>query len=75
MNEKIAINTEYIQLGQFLKLANIMESGGMVKLFLSENSVYVNGEAENRRGKKLYPGDQVEIEDVGTFVVSTEKEA
>ncbi|KAB8136268.1 S4 domain-containing protein YaaA [Gracilibacillus oryzae] len=69
MEERIEINTEYIQLGQFLKLANILESGGMVKVFLQENGVFVNGELENRRGRKLYPGDKVVVEEAGTFIV------
>ncbi|MDL4840924.1 S4 domain-containing protein YaaA [Aquibacillus rhizosphaerae] len=73
MNEQIAINTEYIQLGQFLKLANVLETGGMVKLFLAEYTVYVNGELENRRGRKLYPEDKIEIEEVGTFIIVKEK--
>ncbi len=70
MKEHIEISTDYIQLGQFLKLANILESGGMIKVFLQENGVYVNDELETRRGKKLYPGDTVFVEDVGKFVVS-----
>ncbi|GAE93831.1 hypothetical protein JCM21714_2941 [Gracilibacillus boraciitolerans JCM 21714] len=70
MEEQIEISTDYIQLGQFLKLANILESGGMIKVFLQENGVYVNNEFETRRGKKLYPGgDTVFVKDVGTFVV------
>ncbi|WP_053217712.1 S4 domain-containing protein YaaA [Virgibacillus senegalensis] len=73
MNEEIEINTEYIQLGQFLKLANILETGGMVKLFLADYQVLVNGELENRRGRKLYPGDTVEIEEVGSFTVAKQK--
>ncbi|WP_226038302.1 S4 domain-containing protein YaaA [Aquibacillus saliphilus] len=69
MSEDIIIETEYIQLGQFLKLANVLETGGMVKVFLSEYEVLVNGELENRRGKKLYSGDKIDIEDVGSFIV------
>ncbi|MDY0404117.1 S4 domain-containing protein YaaA [Virgibacillus sp. 179-BFC.A HS] len=69
MEEKIAISTEYIPLGQFLKLANILDSGGMVKSFLQEQGVLVNGEEEHRRGRKLYPGDAVEVEGAGTFIV------
>lgn len=68
--ETIEIRTEYITLGQFLKLANVVESGGMVKLFLSEYPVLVNQEQDQRRGRKLYPGDVIEIEEVGTFTVS-----
>lgn len=73
MNEEIEITTAYIPLGQFLKLANILESGGMVKMFLSENDVLVNGEPENRRGRKLYPGDTVEVEGAGTFSVAAKR--
>lgn len=69
MNEEIEITTDYIPLGQFLKLANILESGGMIKMFLADNDVLVNGEPENRRGKKLYPGDTVEVEGAGVFTV------
>lgn len=71
--KKIGISTEYIQLGQFLKLANILDSGGMVKVFLQETGVYVNDELENRRGRKLYPGDTVYVEDIGTFIVAAEE--
>ncbi|MGR9048029.1 S4 domain-containing protein YaaA [Halobacillus faecis] len=72
MNEEIGISTEYIPLGKFLKLANIVESGGMVKIFLSEFEVFVNGEPDNRRGRKLYVGDTVEVEEFGSFTVVEE---
>lgn len=72
MHEQIEINTEYIALGQFIKLLNILESGGMVKAFLQDEGVLVNGELEHRRGRKLYPDDVVEIEGVGTFKVIKE---
>ncbi|WP_067840376.1 S4 domain-containing protein YaaA [Amphibacillus sediminis] len=63
----ITINSEYIQLGQFLKLANIVESGGMVKIFLAEYPVIINNQPDQRRGRKLYPNDLIEIEDIGVF--------
>lgn len=69
MIEKISIKTEYITLGQFLKLANIFDSGGMIKHFLRDTGVLVNGNKEHRRGRKLYPGDVVEVETVGKFIV------
>lgn len=69
MSEEIEISTDYIPLGQFLKLANIVESGGMVKIFLAEFEVFVNGELESRRGRKLYVGDTVEIEEFGSYKV------
>lgn len=58
----INIDTEYITLGQFLKLADFISNGGEAKFFLSENLVLVNGERDDRRGRKLYDGDVVEID-------------
>lgn len=59
--KKIAIHTEYIKLDQFLKLADIIGSGGEAKIYILENTILVNGEDEKRRGKKLRDGDTVEI--------------
>ncbi|MFD1040322.1 S4 domain-containing protein YaaA [Virgibacillus byunsanensis] len=73
MHEPIEIDTEYITLGQFIKLANIFESGGIVKAFLNDQGVLVNGEREHRRGRKLYPNDVVEVESAGSYVVATSK--
>ncbi len=58
---KIFINSEYITLGQFLKFTSLISSGGEVKYFLDNNKVFVNETPENRRGKKLFPGDLVKI--------------
>ena len=58
----VAISSEHIALGQLLKLAGILGTGGEVKLFLAETSITVNGEHDNRRGRKLYPGDVVSAE-------------
>ncbi|WP_224925741.1 S4 domain-containing protein YaaA [Bacillus pumilus] len=69
MPNPITIEKEMITLGQFLKLAEVIQSGGMAKWFLSEHEVFINQEPDNRRGRKLYPGDVVEIEDYGTFQV------
>lgn len=70
--ELIPITTEYITLGQFLKLANAIDTGGMVKWFLQEYDVFVNDEQDQRRGRKLYVGDCVQVEGVGTFKVTKE---
>ncbi|WP_170005854.1 S4 domain-containing protein YaaA [Bacillus fonticola] len=59
--EKIPIETEYITLGQLLQLAEVIQSGGQAKIFLQEFQVFVNGEAEERRGRKCRPGDAIEI--------------
>ncbi|KUP31458.1 ribosome maturation protein RlbA [Bacillus halotolerans] len=69
MANPISIDTEMITLGQFLKLADVIQSGGMAKWFLSEHKVLVNNEPDNRRGRKLYVGDVVEIEGFGSFQV------
>lgn len=71
MAKQILITTEFITLGQFLKLADVIQSGGMAKWFLGEHEVYVNGELESRRGKKLKNQDKVDIPGFGTFIVST----
>lgn len=67
-SEKIFIDTDYITLGQLLKLANLFESGGAIKHFLKEEGVLINNEREHRRGRKLYENDVVEV-DGHTFIV------
>lgn len=69
MTKTVAIDTEMITLGQFLKLADVIQSGGIAKWFLSEYEVLVNDEPDNRRGRKLYVGDVVTIEGFGSFQV------
>ena len=59
----IKITTEFITLQQLLKMENIISSGGESKYYLAEHEVYVNGELEQRRGKKLYPGDKIRVLD------------
>lgn len=66
---EIKISTEYITLGQFLKLAGVIDTGGAAKWFLSEYEVFINGELDVRRGRKLRDQDQIEIPDVGTFKI------
>ena len=61
---------EFITLQSLLKITDIISTGGMVKAYLAENEVLVNGELEDRRGRKLYPGDKVEVEG-RTFVIKT----
>ena len=54
---KIHEDEEFITLNVLLKITDLISTGGMAKIFLAENDVYVNGEKENRRGRKLYRGD------------------
>ncbi|KAA0546015.1 S4 domain-containing protein YaaA [Bacillus sp. BGMRC 2118] len=71
MSTQVEINTEYITLGQFLKLAGVIDTGGMAKWFLSEYVIIINGENDNRRGRKLRNGDIIEIEGKGSFTVTS----
>lgn len=71
---RIEIRDTYITLGQFLKLANIISSGGMAKPFLEQMEVYLNGEPENRRGKKLYDQDVITIPNIGEFQIHSQNE-
>lgn len=59
--KEITITTEYIELQQLLKKIDLISSGGEAKIFLSTNQVLVDGELENRRGRKLYPGMEINI--------------
>lgn len=59
--KRIEIWSEYITLGQLLKLANVISNGAEAKGYLSENMPLVNGTEDNRRGRKLYPGDIVRL--------------
>ena len=58
----INIDSEYIKLDQFLKLADLVSTGGHAKYLIQEGLVKVNGEIETRRGKKLRSNDIVEVE-------------
>jgi ribosome-associated protein len=57
----VAITDESIRLGQFLKLANLVESGAEAKPAVQAGLVRVNGEVETRRGRQLRHGDVVEL--------------
>jgi ribosome-associated protein len=59
--QEIKISTEYIKLDQFLKFTGELETGGQAKELILDGQVKVNGEVEERRGKKLYPGYKVEF--------------
>ena len=53
----ITIKDEFIKLGQALKLAGIVENGAHAKEVIVNGEVLVNGEVDERRGRKLYKGD------------------
>lgn len=57
----IKITGDYIKLDSFLKLANLVASGGEAKILIADGEVSVNGEVETRRGRKLRVGDRVDF--------------
>lgn len=61
--EELEVGAAGIRLGQLLKLAGWVESGGAAKAVLDAGEVRVNGRAESRRGAQLHPGDVVHFED------------
>ena len=57
----VPIRNESIRLGQFLKLADLVESGSDAKELIADGEILVNGESETRRGRQLRIGDVVEF--------------
>lgn len=66
---EVKIDSEYIKLDQFLKLADVASTGGHAKFLILEGLVKLNGEIELRRGKKIRPGDIIEAEGTKIKVV------
>lgn len=62
--QDIAIRTADIRLGQFIKLANLVDSGGVAKELIAAGAVTVNGTVDHRRGAALHPGDVVAVVDL-----------
>ncbi|OLT45947.1 RNA-binding protein [Saccharomonospora sp. CUA-673] len=59
----VAVSTDSIRLGQFLKLAGAVDAGSDVRSLLGEGLVRVNGEPESRRGRQLVHGDIVTVDE------------
>ena len=59
---KLREGETFVTLGILLKITGIIDTGGQAKFFLSDNTVLVNGEEENRRGRKLYHGDRIQVQ-------------
>ena len=60
---QIKIRDEFIKLGQALKLAGVVEDGVEAKYAIQDGLVQVNGEVDQRRGRKVYEGDVITFED------------
>ena len=72
--QKIAIDTDTIQLDQFLKWAGVTTTGGDIRTLLDNRQIKRNGETESAKRRKLVPGDVIEIECVGSYEVVKESE-
>ena len=64
------LKTEYITLGQFLKAADVVSSGGEAKEMIAAGGLVVNGEPEARRGRKLRIDDIVTLLDGNTIKIA-----
>ena len=71
--DDLGMAEETIELDQFLKLAEVCQSGGQAKHLIQSGAVLVNGTIETRRGKKLRPGDSVSV-DGEEFIVESDSE-
>ena len=60
--QDVKITTEFIKLDAFLKFSGAADTGGEAKTLVQEGRVKVNGETCTMRGKKLRPGDRVEVQ-------------
>ena len=65
---EVAIRDASIRLGQFLKLADLIDNGAEVKPLMIQGLVTVNGDTETRRGRRLEKGDVVALGDVSVRV-------
>ena len=70
----VPLRDESIRLGQFLKLANLIETGSDAKVVTADGLVQVNGEVETRRGRQLVVGDVVTLGPASARVASGEAE-
>ena len=60
---EIKIKDDFIKLGQALKLAGVVEDGVEAKYVIQDGLVKVNGETDERRGRKVYEGDIISFKE------------
>ena len=68
----VPIRDEMIRLGQFLKLANLIDNGSDAKVVCADGLVSVNGEVDTRRGRQLVAGDVVTLGGMSARVASAD---
>ena len=66
----VKITSDYITLGQFIKFVGIISNGAEAKVYLASNDAYINNELDTRRGRKIYPGDVVRVNNQTYKVIS-----
>ncbi len=64
MHDKIELEGDFIKLDQLLKFSGIASTGGQAKIIITNGGVKVNDEIVVQRGKKIRPGDVIEVEGV-----------
>ena len=69
-SRKVQIKTEFITLGQMLKFVDLISSGSEQKMFIEKHKIFVDGMDTKMRGKKLYPGTKIKIDDSMLFEIT-----
>ena len=72
MIKNIEIKTDMIQLDQFLKWADVIESGGQIRPLLDEKRIFCQRHALPAKRKQLHAGDIVDIKGIGTYKLTGE---
>lgn len=67
--KELSISTDFIRLDSALKLADIVQTGGIAKMLIQDGKIKVNSEICLQRGKKLYKGDSFEYKNTVYTVV------
>lgn len=68
--KKVKITSEYITLGQLLKFCDLIYSGSEAKEYILNNNIIFKDIKVEQRGKKLYPGDQISINNTLFFEIT-----
>jgi len=69
MDTEIPISGDFIRLDNLLKIAGVTDSGGQAKILIQDGYVKLNGEVTTQRGRKIRPGDVVEMDEPSTRIV------
>ena len=67
--KRVRIKTKHIKLDALLKFASVVSSGGEAKILIQNGDVFVNSGPCEMRGKKIFPGDTVRINETVIMVI------